>query len=164
MAENENDNQLQLVTFLLGEEKYGVDIMDVKEIVRTREIRPIPNCPPYVAGILNLRGIIIPIIDLHRRFQLRSAAQDDEEALLSGIMVIDIDGMELGIFIDRILRVVAIEAKELQSPPQMISGIGAEYIQSVVSEDNGYLLILNIRRIFDTRELAALGTLGRQAR
>lgn len=149
----EKEYQYQLVTFQLGEEQYGIDIMDVKEIVRVQDIRPIPNAPSYVEGIINLRGEIIPIINLHKRFHIKKAAIGEDEELLSGFVIIDIDGMKLGMVIDKIARVVTIENEKIQAPPQMLSGIGAEYIQGVIQNEDGYLIILDIRRLFNPKEL-----------
>ena len=155
----ESDNQLQLVTFQLGNEKYGIDIMEVKEIVRNQEVRPVPNSPLWVQGLLNLRGRIIPIIDLHKRFQITRLPYEDDEGDPGGIMVITLEGRELGIVIDKILRVLSIESSDLQAPPQMMSGIGTEYIQAVVSGEDGYLVILNTRRLFNPRELQSISDL-----
>ena len=151
----------QLVTFQLGEELYGVNIMDVKEIVRVQAIRAIPNAPVYVEGIFNLRSEIIPIINLHKRFHLKKTDASEEDELLSGFVILDIDGMKLGVIIDRISRVVTIEFDEIQPPPQMSSGIGAEYIQGVVRQDQGYLIILNIRSLFNPKELQKIANLRR---
>ncbi|MDR0503849.1 MAG: chemotaxis protein CheW [Treponema sp.] len=154
-----NSDSRQLVTFQLGEELYGVNIMDVKEIVRVQAIRAIPNAPTYVEGIFNLRSEIIPIINLHKRFHLKKLATSEEDELLSGFIILDIDGMKLGIIIDRISRVVTIEREEIQPPPQMFSGIGAEYIQGVVRQENGYLIILDIRDLFNPKELQKIAEL-----
>jgi len=149
----------QLVTFQLGEELYGVNIMDVKEIVRVQAIRSIPNAPTYVEGIFNLRSEIIPIISLHKRFHLRKLVTSEEDELLSGFIIVDIDGMKLGIIIDRISRVVTVEKEDIQPPPQMFSGIGAEYIQGVVHQEEGYLIILDIRDLFNPKELQKIAEL-----
>ncbi|MDR1862378.1 MAG: chemotaxis protein CheW [Treponema sp.] len=151
----------QLVTFQLGEELYGINIMDVKEIVRVQAIRVIPNAPAYVEGIFNLRSEIIPIINLHKRFHLKKAAASEEDELLSGFIILDIDGMKLGVIIDRVSRVVTIEKEEIQPPPQMVSGIGAEYIQGVVRQETGYLVILAIRDLFNPKELQKIVELRR---
>jgi purine-binding chemotaxis protein CheW len=153
--------QSQLVTFQLGEELYGINIMDVKEIVRVQEIRAIPNAPVYVEGIFNLRSEIIPIINLHKRFHLKKAFTSEEDELLSGFIIIDVDGMKLGVIIDRVSRVVTIEKEDVQPPPQMLSGIGAEYIQGVVRQEEGYLIILNIRDLFNPKELQKIAELRR---
>jgi purine-binding chemotaxis protein CheW len=155
-------DQSQLVTFQLGEELYGVNIMDVKEIVRIQDIRAIPNAPTYVEGIFNLRGEIIPIINLHKRFHIRRAFSSEEDEMLSGFIIIDIDGMKLGIIIDRVSRVVTVEKEEVQPPPQMLTGIGTEYIRGVVrQEEGGYLIILNIRDLFNPKELQKIAELRR---
>jgi purine-binding chemotaxis protein CheW len=151
----------QLVTFQLGEELYGVNIMDVKEIVRVQSIRGIPNAPAYVEGIFNLRSEIIPIINLHKRFHIRKLITSEEDELLSGFVIIDLDGMKLGIIIDKISRVVTIEKDDVQPPPQMFSGIGAEYITGVVRQENGYLIILDIRDLFNPKELQKIAELRR---
>ena len=151
----------QLVTFQLGEELYGINIMDVKEIVRAQDVRAIPNAPVYVEGIFNLRSEIIPIINLHKRFHIRKTDVSDEDELLSGFVILDIDGMKLGVIIDRISRVVTIEKDDVQPPPQMTSGIGSEYIQGVVHQENGYLIILNIRDLFNPKELQKIAALRR---
>jgi len=151
----------QLVTFQLGEELYGINIMDVKEIVRTQEVRSIPNAPTYVEGIFHLRTEIIPIINLHKRFHLKKIAVSEEDELLSGFIILDIDGMKLGVIIDKVSRVVTIEKEEIQPPPQMVSGIGAEYIQGVVRQEKGYLIILDIRDLFNPKELQKIAALRR---
>ena len=155
-----DEKQLQLVTFQLGEEYYGIDIMQVNEIQKIQDVRTIPNAPSYVEGIFNLRGQIIPIINLHKRFHLRRAALGEEDKLLSGFLILNLDGMQLGVYIDKVSRVVTIDKDKIQPPPQMISGIGTEYIQGVTNEDSGYLIILDIRRIFDPKELQQLGKIG----
>ncbi len=151
MAEN---TQIQLVTFQLGEEIYGVDIMDVKEIVKVRKVRPIPNAPYYVEGIFNLRSEIIPVINLHKRFQIQKLAQSDEEnEFEGGFIILNIDDNRIGVIIDKINRVVTINTEDIKDPPQMISGIGTEYISGVIRQDAKYLIMLDIRRIFNAREM-----------
>jgi purine-binding chemotaxis protein CheW len=143
----------------LGEELYGINIMDVKEIVRVQDVRAIPNAPMYVEGIFNLRSEIIPIINLHKRFQLKKMLVSEDDELLSGFIILDIDGMKLGVIIDRVSRVVTIEKEDVQPPPQMLSGIGSEYIQGVVRQEHGYLIILGIRDLFNPKELQKIANL-----
>lgn len=153
------DSVFQLVTFQLGEELYGVDIMDVKEIVKIQNVRSIPNAPYYVEGIFNLRSEIIPIINLHKRFHLKKIEIKDEDMLdefEGGFIILNIDGLKIGIIIDRIARVISVNREEIKPPPQMLSGIGTEYIHGVVRQDNGYLIILDIRSLFNPKELRKL--------
>ncbi len=151
MAEN---TQIQLVTFQLGSETFGVDIMDVKEIVKVTKVRPIPNAPFYVEGIFNLRSEIIPVINLHKRFQIQKLELEEEDAELEGgFIILNIENNRIGIIIDRILRVVSIDLLEIKDPPQMISGIGTEYIRGVIRQDEKYLIMLDMHRLFNAKEL-----------
>lgn len=146
----------QLVTFQLGEDRYGIDIMRVKEIYDNHNVRPIPHAPAYIEGVLNLRGEIIPIINLHRRFGITKAVLNEDDAMLSGFVIIDLDGMKIGVIIDKILSVAEINESTIQPPPQMITNIGAEYIEGVSHQENGYLVLLDIDRLFDVKELGRL--------
>lgn len=148
------ESQYQLVTFKLGDELYGVDIMDVKEIVKIQKIRPIPNAPDYMIGILNLRGDIIPIIDLHRRFNINMDNGEPEfDELESGFVILKILDIQIGIIIDKVSRVVSVNFDEIQEPPQMMSGIGNEYIKGVVRNSDNYLIVLDTIKLFDPKEL-----------
>lgn len=152
------ESQFQLVTFELGDELYGVDIMDVKEIVKLQMVRPIPNAPYYVEGIFNLRSEIIPVINLHKRFHLKEREKvEDLDEFEGGFIILNIDGYKVGIIIDKVARVVMIKSDEVKPPPQMLTGIGTEYIRGVVrQESGGYLIILDIRRVFNPKELKKL--------
>ncbi|MGP1586723.1 MAG: chemotaxis protein CheW [Treponemataceae bacterium] len=154
----EVDTQFQLVTFQLGEELYGVNIMDVKEIVKIQEVRQIPNAPYYVEGIFNLRSEIIPIISLHKRFHIKSkvveaVSRAEDMEFDGGFIILNIDNNKIGVIIDRIARVVMVNSKDVNPPPQMLSGIGSEYIQGVVRQNSGYLIILDTRKLFNVKEL-----------
>jgi purine-binding chemotaxis protein CheW len=145
--------QVQLVTFQLGEELYGVDIMDVKEIVKVCDVRQIPNAPYYVEGIFNLRSEIIPVMNLHKRFQIKKLEVGEDEEMEGGFIILNIDNNKIGIIIDKIARVVTVDMADVKAPPQMISGIGTEYIQGVIRQDEHYLIMLDIRKLFNPKEL-----------
>jgi purine-binding chemotaxis protein CheW len=150
------DQILQLVTFQLGNEQYGIDIMEVDGIVGVEEVREIPNSPNYVEGIFNLRGEIIPVINLHTRFNLETMEMTEEDLLLSGFIIVRIEGMQIAVLIDKVSRVVPVKTDDIQPPPQMLTGIGAEYISGVVNQENNYLIILDVKRLFNVRELQQL--------
>ncbi|MCL2520751.1 MAG: chemotaxis protein CheW [Spirochaetaceae bacterium] len=152
------NDSYQLVTFQLGGENYGINIMDVKEIHSIQPVRPLPHAPKYVEGIFNLRGEVIPIINLHNRFSLKKIEIDEEDDdMLSGFVVLNINKVKVGIMIDRVLRVVTIAKELVQPPPQVISGIGNEFVSGVVKQEDGsYLTILSTRHLFDVNELQRL--------
>ena len=155
------DTSVQLVAFRLGDEHYAIDIMDVEGIVRVDDVRAIPNAPSYVEGIINLRGEIIPVISLHKRFHLAHPELSEEERSLGGFVIIDVNDRHVAIMIDVISRVVTIAQSDIQPPPQVITGIGSEYIEGVVSRDDRFLIILDIRRLFSANELQQLEQLQR---
>lgn len=148
-----DDSTFQLVTFKLGNELYGVDVMDVKEIVKIQNIRAIPNTPYYMLGILNLRSEVIPIIDLHRRFHIGDDQTIELDELESGFIILRVQGMEVGIVIDRVAKVTTINKSDIKDPPQMMGGIASEYIIGVVQVDNAYLVILDTQKLFEAKEL-----------
>ncbi len=150
--------QFQIVTFQLGKELYGVDILDVKEIVKVQDIRAIPHAPYYVEGIFNLRGEVIPIINLHKRFNIERLQYENEidEELNRGFVILNIDGLKISVMIDKINRVITINNSEVKPTPQMISGIGSEYIHGIVEDQGGYLILLDIRKLFDPKDLQRL--------
>ena len=150
--------QFQIVTFQLGNELYGVDILDVKEIVKVQDIRPIPHAPYYVEGIFNLRGEVIPIISLHKRFNIERLKyeNDIDEELNRGFVILNIDGLKISVMIDKISRVVTINNADVKPTPHMISGIGSEYIHGIIEDEKGYLILLDIRKLFDPKEMQGL--------
>lgn len=150
------DTSMSLVTFKISSELYGIDIMEVREIIRFTEITPIPNSPEFVDGVITIRGEIIPIVDLGKRFHFEPVTFTEDEELLRGIIVIMVEDMTIGILIDQVNRVISINSNQVQPPPQMISGIGAEYIQGVTKLDENLLVILNTGKLFSKRELMQL--------
>lgn len=151
------ETRIQMVTFQLGHECYGIDIMDVLEIHAYQEVRTIPHAPEYVSGIFNLRGEIIPIISLHKRFRVVPLEIDEEEDDMSGFVIFNVGKTKLGVIIDKILRVVSVNLDNLVPTPQMLTSTGGEYIRGVVNQgDDGYLVVLEVARLFDAKELAKL--------
>ncbi len=147
-----SETAMQAVTFQLGVDNYGIDIMSVQEIVDCNEIRRIPHVPDYIEGLYNLRGDILPIINLHKRFDLKKAKDIQNDSLL----ILNMGDVQFGIIIDKVLRVISINTDEIQNPPQMLSGIGVEYIQGVVHQEDGYLILLDCSHLFQQDELSKI--------
>jgi purine-binding chemotaxis protein CheW len=150
--------KLSLVSFKISDELYGIDIMDVREIIHLVEITPIPNSPDFVDGVINLRGEIIPIVDLGKRFKFKPKSFNEEEQLLRGIIIINVNDLVIGVIIDQVNRVLNIYESQIQPPPQMVSGVGSEYVQGVVrlDEKDNLLIIINIKKLFSKNELLQL--------
>ncbi len=151
--ETKSEDVIQIVTFFLANEKYGVDIMVADGVETINRITPIPNSLDFVEGVLNLRGEVIPIINLKRRFNL-VGGKDELELYLT----LYIEGsLKIGILIDALDKVEYIPKDQIQPPPPVISGIGREYISGVANDSNNNLvIILDMDRLLSYEELEAI--------
>ena len=136
----------QLVSFILGKEEFGVDILMVQEIIRLATITPIPNAPEFIEGVINLRGKIIPIIDLRKRLKISKDAA--ENAKHTRILVIEIDGNVTGFIVDAVSEVLKIPINRIEPPPEIIvSTIDSEYISGVIKLEEKLLILLDFKKI-----------------
>ena len=142
------EDSTNLVTFRLGSGEYAIDIMQAKEIIKMEKITLIPNAPDFVEGVINLRGNIIPIIDLKKRFNLEETEGDKN----TGIIIVKIEDVDMGIIIDSISKVVSISNSDIQPPPPMLSGIGQKYIKGVGKLEDKLLVVLDLEKLFTTEE------------
>jgi purine-binding chemotaxis protein CheW len=142
-----------MVAFSLAGKDYAIDILKVKEIAKAGRFTYVPNTSPFVLGVYNLRGEIIPIIDLHKRFAIKNSETEVYSDFEKGFIILNIENKQIGIIIDCVSRVVSVQLSEIQEPPQMMTGIGSEYIKGVIRNEEGYLIMLNIRKLFDPKEL-----------
>jgi purine-binding chemotaxis protein CheW len=151
--ESKSEDIIQIVTFLLADEKYGVDIMVADGVETINKITPIPNSLDFVEGVLNLRGEVIPIINLKKRFNLVGGSEN-----LELYLTLYIEGeLKIGILIDALDKVEYIPKDQIQPPPPVISGIGREYISGVANDTNDNLvIILDIDKLLSYEELEAL--------
>lgn len=146
------DELIQLVTFVVGEEEFAVPILAVQEINRMMQITRVPQSPPFVEGVVNLRGKIIPVVDLRKRFGLA----DKENTGDNRIVVVEVSGRVIGFLVDRVNEVLRIHSKIIEPPPPMVCGIDSEYVQSVGKLDDRLLILLDLERLFAGEEVAAM--------
>src|SRR3984957_7050775 len=128
----------QLVTFLLKDEEFGFDIMSVQEIIRLPKMARVPRTPPYVEGIANLRGVVLPIIDMCTRFGMERAEETDR----TRVLVVDIDGVKTGLRVDRVKQVTSVLRSEIETPPAAIRGTTSDYLEGVVKLDKGQRIVM----------------------
>jgi len=143
---------LQLVTFEVGGEEYAVDILAVQEINRMMELTRIPQSPDEVEGVINLRGRIIPVIDLGKRFGLESKDLD----VNSRIVVVEVHGKTIGFIVDRVHEVLRIASGIIESAPPMVSSIDSEYIAGVGKLDDRLLILLELSKLFGAEAVNAM--------
>ncbi|MDR1360239.1 MAG: chemotaxis protein CheW [Deltaproteobacteria bacterium] len=147
-----DDELLQLVTFSIGEEEFGVDILKVQEIIRTMEITKVPRAQDFVEGVINLRGKVIPIIDLRRRFGLDSKVHDKH----TRIIVIEINNMIVGFVVDSVSEVLRIPAGTVEPPPPVVAGLESEYISGVGKLHDRLLILLDLDKLLSSEDLESL--------
>ncbi|QEM69075.1 purine-binding chemotaxis protein CheW [Geobacter sp. FeAm09] len=142
---------IQLVSFELGGEEYGVDVLAVREIIRMPGITKMPNTPDYVDGIINLRGTVVPIISLRRRFGLDERENDRQ----SRILVMEAGGSLTGFVVDAVAEVIRISSSDIQPPPAITQGnLAQECITGVLNRTERLLIVLDLNRLFSDEEKA----------
>ena len=152
-----NDELIQLVSFMLADEEYGVEVLKVREIIRMPTITKMPNVPSHVEGIINLRDKVIPIISMRRRFNL----MENEKNSQTRIIIMDVCGTLTGFIVDAVSEVIRIHSSEIQPPPSMmLSGGGQEFITGVFNHAERLLIIMDIDRMFSDDERDSFGDIG----
>jgi purine-binding chemotaxis protein CheW len=152
-----NNEPIQLVSFMLADEEYGVEVLKVREIIRMPTITRMPNTSQHVEGIINLRGKVIPIISLRRRFNLLENENDSQ----TRIIIMDVAGSQTGFVVDAVSEVIRIRSNEIQPPPALVlsCGIGREIITGVISHAERLLIIMDIDRIFSEAVCESTGVM-----
>ncbi len=148
---------IQLVSFNLEKEEYGINVLLVREIIRMLNITRVPNTPHYVEGVINLRGKVIPIINLRKKFDLMDSEYDKR----TRIMVMEVVGELMGFIVDEVSEVIRISEKEIQPPPPAVSsGIEQECMAGVINQADRLLVLLDLERMFSADERRLFSNVG----
>jgi len=145
------EDELQLVTFKLASEEYGLPITKVQEINRLLPITKLPQTPSFMEGIINLRGRIIPVIDLRKRFQLPITEHNDD----TRIIVVEINGQTVGVTVDAVTEVVRLSAADVEDPPASIA-VDSRYINGVGKIDDRLIILLDSNQVLTAQEEIAI--------
>lgn len=144
MSEQEYVNdEIQLVIFRLGKEEYGVSILQVQEIKRVTEITRVPHTPDYIKGVINLRGSVLPVIDLKKRLNLQPEATSDD----TRIIIVKVEEIVIGMIVDAVSEVMAISKENIELPDSVSGSVAANYLSGVGKMDNRLLILLNLEEI-----------------
>ena len=143
---------LQLVSFVIESEEFGIDILKVQEIIRPVDITRVPNAPSFVEGVINLRGRIVPVVDLRKRFGLAEREQDQHIR----IIVVELIDKVVGFMVDAVREVIRVDRSVIEPPPDLAIGIDTHYIKGVAKLDDRLLILLELEEVLSAEEKKAL--------
>ena len=159
--QSEKEDVIQMVGFILAGELFGVDILMVQEIIKESQVTGIPDSPDFIEGVINLRGNIIPIIDLRKRLNL--SAPDEERPSGTWTIILNIGERVTGFIVDQVTRVIKIPREAVQPPPDMVlSALKSQYISGVCKFDEQVMALLDFNRILVVDEFKKLAAAKRQ--
>ncbi len=141
----------QFLTFALGQEEYGVEILKIQEIKGFAAITPLPNTPAYVKGVLNLRGTIVPIVDLRKKFHLPEVAYDQ----FTVIVVVQVQGKTLGFVVDAVRDVLTVTGADIQPTPDLHGQVDTAFLNGLAKAGEKLVILLDIDKVLTTAEMAA---------
>lgn len=136
-------NEVQLVVFKLDNEEYGVSILQVQEIKRMTDITRVPHTPDYIKGVINLRGSVLPVIDLKKRLNLNPGDYDDN----TRIITVKVDDLSIGIIVDAVSEVLSIDRQSIEPAQSVVGGVSTAYLSGVGKLDNRLIILLNLEAL-----------------
>lgn len=139
----------RFLTFYMADEQYGIDISSVKEIIALMKTTPVPKTPKYFKGVMNLRGIIIPVVDLRAKFGMEETKADMQTA----IIIVTIAGTNIGFVVDRVEEVLSINEEQFSEPPQFGTNIATDFLKSMARVGEEVVMLLELERLFSEEEL-----------
>lgn len=160
MTEQTKEGETQLVVFRLGEEEFACNINNVCEVLKMVRVTPLPRSIEFVEGVINLRGEVIPVIDLRKRFGLAIVERTSE----SRIIIVEVDERMFGLIVDSVSEVARVPNNQIQGAPDQVAGGKTDLIMGVGKIDDRMLIILEVERIFTIEEKAALENLAQAGR
>ncbi|MPM84256.1 Chemotaxis protein CheW [bioreactor metagenome] len=137
------DGEVQLVIFKLGREEYGISILQVQEIKRMTDITRVPHTPPYIKGVINLRGSVLSVIDLRKRLNLPSLEDSDD----TRIIIVKVEDITVGMIVDSVSEVTALNQENIELPSVVVGGVATNYLSGVGKQDDRLLILLNLDEI-----------------
>jgi purine-binding chemotaxis protein CheW len=149
-------DEIQVVSFRVGEQEFGLNVFQVERILRYERPAALPKAPDFLEGVVTFEGAPVPVVDLRKRLSL-SAEHADETRM----MVLDIEGNRVGVVVDQVLDVLRVDSGAITAPPPLVKGLAAEYISGLLSRDNGRtVVLLNAGRLLSSKERLALKQVG----
>jgi purine-binding chemotaxis protein CheW len=144
--------EIQMACFRLGEDLYAIDIMRIKEIIRPQKLSNLPKAPIFIDGVINLRGMVIPVIDLRKRFDMPERPLDSSTRLL----IVKVVGQAMGLVVDDVTEVITVPLKDIKPPPAVAEGGVYDYLLGVCLAKDAMVMLLNLDTLLTPLEVSAL--------
>lgn len=147
---NHQTQSNEYLTFWLGDEYYAIDILAVQEIRTYEQVTTVVNMPNFIKGVMNLRGVVIPIVDMRIKFNLADITYNETTV----VIILNIDSRVVGIVVDSVADVILLEDKDIQPPPNFASTIDTKFIKGLADQNKQILVLINIRKLMNSDEMA----------
>jgi purine-binding chemotaxis protein CheW len=144
----------EFLTFILGSEEYGVEILKVQEIRSYEAVTKIANTPDFIKGVINLRGSIVPIIDLRMRFKLAHAEYNDSTV----VIILNLSNRTIGLVVDGVSDVIQLKSSQISPVPELVSSIDTKYLLGLGTADERMLILVDIEQLMSSNEMALMDT------
>ena len=146
------------LTFFVDEEQYGIDISKIKEIIAPITITQVPKTPDFVKGVINLRGSIIPVVDIRLKFEMQAREMTEETA----IIIYEVDKASIGFVVDKVEDVLTLDESHISEAPRFGESIDTSFIENVAEVNNEVIMLLSLEKIFEPEELLDITKLERE--
>jgi len=150
---NSDIREIQVACFSLNDDLYAADIMRIKEIIRPQKLTPLPQAPAFIDGIINLRGAVIPVVDLRKRFDMPAR----ELTASTRLLIVRLSAQTLGLVVDDVTEVITVPVKDIKPPPAVSEGVIVNHLLGVCLSGENMVMLLDIDRLLTTKEVSALG-------
>jgi purine-binding chemotaxis protein CheW len=148
-------DDIQVVVFRVGGQEFACNVFHVQRILRYAAPAPLPKSPAFLDGVLQVQGVVVPVIDLRKRFELREAPLREE----TRTMIVEVEGMAVGVVVDAVLEVRRVPAEAVAPPPPIVRGISAEYVQGIITAGSRTIILIQTGRLLTSTERIALEAL-----
>lgn len=152
--------EIQYLTFKLGEELFGIGILHIKEIIEFESVTHVPMMPEFIPGVINLRGNVVPVLDLNMRFYKKKSAINRKTCIVIVELTIADEKMDLGLLVDAVNEVVDIPPNQVESAPSFGAKIKLDFVQGLGKIEEGFVILLNINQVLNIEEINALQEVG----
>jgi purine-binding chemotaxis protein CheW len=149
LEQKNNGESRELLTFSLGQEEYGIDILKVQEIRGYETVTTIANVPEYIKGVVNLRGIIVPIVDMRIKFNMGNVGYDETTV----VIILNLADRVVGMVVDGVSDVITLKAEQIKPSPEFGAGLDAQYLQGLGTVDERMIILVDIEKMMSSRDM-----------